>query len=312
MTGVAAGHVAADEALTDFAAAVGTTGPVAVVGHRTRWEAGGLPDEGTRLVTAPSGIVAVDPSEMTVRVLAGTPVGELHAAVAEAGQCTGLPERGGTVGGALAVGEDSPLVPAARRLRETLLQVRYVSAEGRVVTGGGPTVKNVSGYDLPRLLVGSLGTLGLLAEVLLRTDPVPAASVWMVAPDADPMQVTDALHLDAPVLWDRRRTWVQLCGHEPDVEHERAVLADHGTFAEADGPPPLPPHRWSVRRSLLFEITEEQTGQAVFDVAVGTVHASEPQPVPPPSPALAALADRVKREFDPGGRLNPGRDPARR
>lgn len=304
--------VVGDEALARFAAEVGDTGPVAIVGGRTRWDAGGPSAAGTRLVAAPRGIVAIDPSEMTVRVLAGTPVAELHQALAAVGQCTGLPERGGTVGGALAVGEDARDVPATRRLRETLLQVRYVSADGRLVTGGGPTVKNVSGYDLPRLLVGSLGTLGLLGEVLLRTDPVPAVSVWLVADDADPRRVTGALHLDAPVLWDRRRTWVRLAGHAPDVEHERAVLADHGTFVDADGPPALPPHRWSMRRSLLAELTEEQTGQAVLNVTVGTVHASRPQPVPPPSRALGELAAAVKRELDPHGRLNPGRDPARR
>ena len=72
----------------------------------------------------------------------------------------------------------------SRRVRETPLQLRYVSADGRLVTGGGPTVKNVSGYDLPRLFVGSLGTLGLLGEVLLRTDPVPAVSVWLALDDS--------------------------------------------------------------------------------------------------------------------------------
>ena len=59
-------------------------------------------------------------------------------------------------------------------VRDTVLEVRYVSADGRLIKGGGPTVKNVSGYDLPRLFVGSLGTLGIIAEVVLRTRPVPA------------------------------------------------------------------------------------------------------------------------------------------
>ena len=60
-------------------------------------------------------------------------------------------------------------------LRDRLLEVRFVTADGRLVKGGGPTVKNVTGYDLPRLLVGSLGTLGVLVQVTLRCQPRPAA-----------------------------------------------------------------------------------------------------------------------------------------
>ena len=70
-------------------------------------------------------------------------------------------------------------------------QVRYVSAEGTVVKAGGPTVKNVSGFDLCRLLVGSLGTLGLIAEVVLRTRPLPAAERWL-AGEADPFALLRA------------------------------------------------------------------------------------------------------------------------
>ena len=299
-------------ALEVFVEEVGDTGPVAVAGARTRWDAGGPLAEDARVVAAPSGIVAVQPDEMTVRVLAGTPVAELHAELAAVGQRTGLPDRGGTVGGALAVGEDDVAVLGCRRVRETPLQLRYVSADGRLVTGGGPTVKNVSGYDLPRLLVGSLGTLGLLGEVLLRTDPVPAASVWVVAEDVDPFAVCDALHEPAAVLWDRHRTWVLLEGYAPDVAQQRAELTSLTTVEEVDGPPPLPPHRWAVRRSELRGLDPAAFGEHVVSVGVGTVFASEPQPLDEPGAALASLAARVKHEFDPTGRLNPGRDPARR
>ena len=97
---------------------------------------------------------------MTVRVRTGTTVEELHTELAARGQRTPLVERGGTVGGALAVGENDIFVLGRGTLRASVLQVRYVSAEGRIVNGGGPTVKNVTGFDLPRLMVGALGTFG--------------------------------------------------------------------------------------------------------------------------------------------------------
>ena len=89
---------------------------------------------------------------------------------------------GGTVGGALAVGRCGIRRLGDGPVRDTLLQARYVSAAGEVVKAGGPTVKNVSGFDLCRLLVGSQGTLGFLGEVILRTRPRPAASQWFAAP----------------------------------------------------------------------------------------------------------------------------------
>jgi FAD/FMN-containing dehydrogenase len=154
-------------ALAAFADEVGTHGHVVPVGGGTHWAAVG---EGRR-VRAPAGVVAYEPAEMTVRVRAGTTVAELDAVLAEHGQMVPLdpadPTRA-TVGGVLAEG-----VSGIRRLRwgpvrDTVLEVRYVSAEGRVVKSGGPVVKNVSGFDLCRLMVGSRGTLGVLAEVVLR------------------------------------------------------------------------------------------------------------------------------------------------
>lgn len=299
-----------DVALLHFAEDVGTSGPVAVEGARTRWETGGALRPGARLVRAPVGIVEHRAEEMTVRVRAGTPVDELHAGLAAHGQRTGLPRRGGTVGGALAVGENDVSVLGRGRVRDALLQVRYVSADGVLVTGGGPTVKNVSGYDLPRLVVGSLGTLALIGEALIRTNPIPAVSRWFRGSDTDPFAV-QALTKASAVLWNGQATWVELEGHAPDVEAQFASLsagvASATGWTECDGAPPLPPHRWSLRPSELRWLDAEALGSFVALAGVGTVFASRPQP-PRLRPApLVSLARRIKCEFDPSGRLNPGR-----
>lgn len=291
-----------DPVLLDFAELVGTDGPVAVAGGRTRWNLGGPPAEGTRVIEAPSGVVDHIPEEMIVTVRAGTPVAELSATLAERGQRCALPERGGTVGGAVAVGENNLNVLGRGRLRNSVLQVRYVSAEGQVVTGGGPTVKNVTGFDLPRLMTGALGTLGLLGEVILRTNPIPAHRRWFHSNGADPFAVLDSLLQPSIVLWNGTETWVLLEGHPADVESEAGAMA---TFTETDGPPELPPHRWSLPPAALRDLA----GTYVASIGVGTVFADTPQPARKPDAVAQAVAQRVKQQFDPTGRLNPGRTP---
>ena len=69
-------------------------------------------------------------------------------------------------------------------MRDHVLEVRFATGDGRLVKGGGPTVKNVTGYDLPRLFVGSLGTIGVLQQATLRCRPRPAVARWFTARDA--------------------------------------------------------------------------------------------------------------------------------
>ena len=300
-----------DEALTAFAAEVGTDGPVCVRGGGTRWSLGGEPSPGTREVQAPEGIVAFEPAEMTVRVRAGTPVAELQAELAAAGQRTALPERaGGTVGGALMAGESSIARLGVGSVREALLQARYVCADGQMASAGAATVKNVSGFDLCRLLVGSLGTLGLVGEALLRTVPVGETERWVRLAGADPGAVRSC-HTAASVLWDGTGVWALLSGYEVDVDADLGRLGD---CEDVDGPPELPPHRWSCTpaEAAAFDARNGAAGRFVAEIGVGVVHASEPQPPRPVEPGVAGLNRRFKERFDPTGRLNPGRDPLRR
>lgn len=276
-------------ALDDFAAEVGppSAGPVTCVGGRTQWSVGGDVDPSAREVRAPAGVVEFVPAEMIVRCGAGTTVADVDAVLAEAGQTVALPDwQGATVGGVLSVGHSGVRVLGWGPVRDVLLEARFVSSRGELVKAGGPVVKNVSGFDLCRLLVGSLGTLGFLGEVVLRCRPLPAVSRWFAGVDDDPLMLTSALYRPVSVLSDGTTTWVLLEGHGDDVEAQRRDVLG-GAFAEVDTPPPLRP---GVRVAVAPGRFADAAGGSSVE------------------PGIAELNRRIKANFDPTGRLNPGRE----
>lgn len=307
-------RVVRDPALLAFADEVGgvDAGPVAIEGGRTQWHLGGHCEPGTRLVRAPAGVVAFEPAEMTIQVRAGTTLDELDAALEPAGQRVALQGLPGTatVGGVLSVGLSGPTRLGHGHLRETLLQARYVSAEGLLVTAGGPTVKNVTGFDLCRVLVGSFGTLGLLGEVILRTRPRPQAAAWLSGP-ADPTALFDRLYRPVSLLWDGATVWLYLEGYPEDVEAQTAIALEAG-LVPVDGPPPLPSGRHSAEPAALrsYRPDAPRSGRFVAEFGVGVVHGEWSGPTQAaPDASVVALNGRLKNLFDPTGRLNPGRDP---
>jgi glycolate oxidase FAD binding subunit len=133
-----------------------------------------------------SGILAYDSGEFTFTALAGTPLAVVEAALAEHGQYLPfdppLAARGATLGGTLAAGLSGPGRYRFGGLRDFILGVRYVDGAGEVVRGGGQVVKNAAGFDIPKLMVGSLGRYGALAELTFKVFPRPAQTVTLRVP----------------------------------------------------------------------------------------------------------------------------------
>jgi len=129
-----------------------------------------------------AGIVSYEPSELVITARCGTRLSEVEAAMRERGQMLAFepPHFGdATVGGAVAAGLSGPGRQFAGAVRDFVLGTKLMDGRGEVLSFGGQVMKNVAGYDVSRLLAGSLGTLGILLEVSLKALPLPAAEATL-------------------------------------------------------------------------------------------------------------------------------------
>jgi glycolate oxidase FAD binding subunit len=143
----------------------------------------GGPITGEKLETSRyCGIVEYEPGELVLTVRAGTPLAEVEAVTADAGQMLPFePPRfgGGTIGGCVATGLSGPRRPYAGAVRDLVLGVRIINGTGEDLRFGGQVIKNVAGYDVSRLMVGAMGTLGVVLEVSFKVVPRPAAETTL-------------------------------------------------------------------------------------------------------------------------------------
>ena len=187
-------------------------------------------------------MLAVDwrPDDLTVTVGAGVTVTDLERRLEGGGQTAVLLEQPGsaTVGGVVAAG-----VSGYRRLRygpirDRVLGATLVTGDGRIVKGRGKVVKNVAGYDLPRLLTGSLGRLGLVTEVTLKLWPVPSSVA--------------TVHVDRPEQgrWYRPLAMLERNGHGI------VVLGGYPDAIRADAPTHIPGATWpeAIANTFRFEV----------------------------------------------------------
>ena len=210
------------------AAAQGT--PLAIVGGGSKSFLGRITDGQRFEVSAHRGIVSYEPTELVLTARAGTPLAEIEATLADSGQMLAFepPHFGprATLGGTVAGALSGPRRPYAGAARDFVLGVKMLSGEGRTLTFGGQVMKNVAGYDVSRLMVGAMGTLGVLLEISLKVLPIPAHTATL------------GFALDAAAAIERMNAWaakpLPLSGafHHKNMLHVR-LSGTAGGVAEA-------------------------------------------------------------------------------
>lgn len=289
-----------------------------------------------------AGVVDYQPDDLTVVVGAGTRVSDLEELLAVRGHTAVLPENAGerTVGGVVASGASGYRRLKYGPTRDRVLEVELATGYGEVARGGGRLVKNVTGYDLPRLVTGSLGSLGIIASVCLKLWPEPSIRRTVMVDDA--AGAIDMLYKPVAILETHAGSCVYLEGHEATVTKQSEVLA--GDTVEGFGWPELDaaPVGVSVRvpaRSLTEGIgiigvldplsfvaqhgvgiidvgisqldlpaiervrgwAEEVGGSLIVDAAGLTAQQRWGTP-----PTTVSIQRRMKTLFDPAGVCNPG------
>jgi len=178
-------------------------------------------------VSVHRGIVAYEPTELYITAQCGTPLAEIEAVLAEKGQMLAFepPHFGGaTVGGCVAAGLSGPRRQQVGAVRDFVLGVKLVDGSGQVLNFGGQVMKNVAGYDVSRLIAGSLGTLGVIAEVTLKVLPRPVAETTLVF-ECDAAEAIRRLNewggQPMPIsasFWFEGQLWLRLSGARAAVE----------------------------------------------------------------------------------------------
>ncbi|MCC7337162.1 MAG: FAD-binding protein [Pirellulaceae bacterium] len=192
---VSANVVSANSAELVAATIASAPGPILPVGARTKPALSACDGQTTRLdMRNLTGVVSYDSSEFLISARAGTPLTELQAALDEERQY--LPfdplfvSQGATLGGTVASGLSGAGRLLYGSLRDFVMEVQLVDGLGKLVRGGGKVVKNAAGFDLPKLVVGSYGRLGVLTEVTLKVFPSPPAAATL---QAESSNVPDAI-----------------------------------------------------------------------------------------------------------------------
>jgi glycolate oxidase FAD binding subunit len=246
------------------------------------------PDAAVLDVSLISGIVEYVPGDLTLTLRSGTTIAELDEATNAHGQwCPLLPwgGDGGTVGATFATATHGPCSASLGAPRDIALGMEFVDGTGAVIRAGGRVVKNVAGFDLTRLLVGSWGSLGVITELSLRLRAKPVVDeTWSVAMDPGEAARSRLESFGrgplAPLAMETLdgRTLLRLGGNAAFVAASREIVRALGAAERCD------PGVWTALR--------------------------ERDPRPMGAPASNALADplaqRVKKQFDPAHIMNPG------
>jgi glycolate oxidase FAD binding subunit len=298
-----------------------------------------------------AGIVAYEPTELVVTAKGGTALGELEATLSANQQMLPFePPRfgaGATVGGCVAAGLSGPRRASAGALRDFVLGVKLIDGRGQVLNFGGQVMKNVAGYDVSRLVAGSLGTLGLIAEVSLKLAPAPVHEMTLVleAPQARALELMNRwagqpLALSA-TAWHDGELRVRLSGSAAAVraaatalggestesgfwsgvrEHTDAFFAGEEPLWRLSVPSTTPPLELEGRQLIEWNgalrwLKSGIPANAVREAArrvkghATLFRAADKHAAcfAPLEPVVERLHRQLKAAFDPAGIFNPGR-----
>jgi glycolate oxidase FAD binding subunit len=184
--------------------------------------------------TAYTGVVDYEPTELVVTARCGTRLTELEAELSKHRQMLAFEPPhfgpGATIGGCVAAGLSGPRRASAGSVRDFVLGVRMLDGKGDDLSFGGRVMKNVAGYDIARLMTGSLGTLGLLLEISLKVLPLPAMEVTLRIPQTETEAIRrmnlwagKPLPVSATCFY-RGELMLRLSGAEPAVRAARAMI----------------------------------------------------------------------------------------
>jgi glycolate oxidase FAD binding subunit len=286
-------------------------------------------------------IIDHQPEDLTLTVEAGVTLGEIDALLEPHRQTAALPETepDATIGGVVAAGISGYRRNRFGPTRDRVLEVTVVTGDGRVVTGGARVVKNVSGYDLPRLATGSFGALGVIVSVCLKLWPEPEARATVRLDDASD---ADRVHRPMAILETDEGAWAYLQGPAAEVASTStigAIQADDFTWpgfdepgtAEMRVPPSLVPK--AIERLDVPFIAQHGVGvvaiasedpdvllparswcESVGGSLVLTSHSGPVDAAPPidpwgTPPTALSLQRRLIAGFDPHRVINRGRLP---
>lgn len=174
------------------------------------------------------GILDYQPTELTLKARAGTPLRVLREALAEGGQrlATDFPalSEDATLGGALAIGQTGSARPFHGAIRDAVLGVTLLGADGEVLRFGGQVMKNVAGYDVSRLLCGSRGNLGVMLDITLKVMPLSETSITLAFEQDENSALREMNHLAgqplplSAAIWLDGRLMLRLEGSAAGVE----------------------------------------------------------------------------------------------
>lgn len=224
--------------------------PIEIVGGGTKRFYGNPPPEASShevlqlQMSTLAGIVNYEPSELVLTAWAGTPLSEIQATLAEANQMMAFDPPsfgiGATIGGTIAAGLSGPLSFGYGPLRHYVLGTQLLDAQGRILTFGGEVMKNVAGYDVSRLLAGSLGMFGAIVQVSVKVMPKPRVDKTLFFEIDEPQALAMCAGLRAKSWPVKAAAWLpgeggsngqlalRLCGAQSAVKQATQALGGEG------------------------------------------------------------------------------------